>query len=213
MGCWYSDVPGDFKEYFPPNPYYFEGTTIETGASGFAWVDIRLNTNFFPQYIYKNRAGAGTSIRDKRDVLYCPTDDWHRGVEATDLRVNLLGYQLLPGRDTGWDYNSHGLGEWAYRKKMGGSYRKAPVMVDKIQAVGTSPTALTWSANIGGKTFPTANHRGNGGISIGGNFLYEDGSVSWRKFDLGKYRTTIDIGSAAGWVVFYRPADLGPGPW
>ena len=39
-------------------------------------------------------------------------------------------------------------------------------------------------------------------------------SVLWRKFNLGNLNNTIDVGSASsGWVVFYRPADLGTGPW
>jgi hypothetical protein len=45
-------------------------------------------------------------------------------------------------------------------------------------------------------------------------FLYEDGSVLWRKFDVANYKTTIDIGTAeSGWTVFLRPADLTPGPY
>jgi len=38
--------------------------------------------------------------------------------------------------------------------------------------------------------------------------------VTWRKFDLGNYKNTIDVGSIyGGWTYFYRPADLTPGPW
>jgi len=203
---------GDNREFFPANP-------TADGASGFAWMARGLNTNFYPQYLYPNRPGTTTGRRNKQDVLYCPTDEWHRAYESDDInRVNLIGFQYLPGRDaSGWpDYNSHGLGEWVYRKKLGGPYRKAPVMIDKIQATGTMPS-LTWSGptgGSGGQSFPFANHRNSAGISIGGNFLYEDGSVLWRKFDLAKLKTTIDIGSAAsGWTVFYRPADLNPGPW
>ena len=201
---------GDNREAFPENP-------TSGGAQGFAWMALGFNTNFYPQYLYPNRPGTTTRQRKKQDVLYCPTDEWHRAVESEADRVNLIGYQFLPGRDAaGWpDYNSNGLGEWAYRKKLGGSYRKAPVMIDKIQASGTAPI-LTWfgSAPVSGKSFPFANHRNSAGISVGGNFLYEDGSVLWRKFDLARYKTTIDIGSAAsGWTVFYRPADLDPGPW
>jgi prepilin-type N-terminal cleavage/methylation domain-containing protein len=201
---------GDNREFFPNNP-------TSDGAAGFAWMAMGLNTNFYPQYLYPNRPGANTSQRSKQDVLYCPTDQWHRAVESEAVRVNLIGYQYLPGRDSGgWpDYNSNGLGEWAYRKKLGGSYRKAPVMIDKIQATGALPK-LTWSGSTGvsSKNFPFANHLGSAGVSIGGNFLNEDGSVLWRRFDLGSYKTTIDVGSASsGWVVFYRPGDLPPGPW
>jgi prepilin-type N-terminal cleavage/methylation domain-containing protein len=204
----------DNREYFPAN-------ATSDSASGFAWVGLNLNTNFFPNYLYPNRPGktttGTTTTRNKQDVLYCPTDEWHRGVESESDRVNLIGYQLLPGRDSaGWpDYNDFKLAEWMYRKKLGGPYRKAPVMIDKIQATGTYPS-LTWSGSTGvsSKSFPFANHRNAAGISIGGNFLYEDGSVLWRKFALAGYRNSIDIGTAVGgWTVFFRPADLGPGPY
>lgn len=195
----------------------FADNLTSDGASGFAWMGYWFNTNFYPQYLYRNRPGVNTIRRDKRDVLYCPTDEWHRAVESDADRVNLIGYQYLPGRQNdgvSWpNYNSNGLGEWVTRKKLGGAYRKAPVMIDKIQATGTVPN-LNWYGASSSGSFPTANHRGNTGTSMGGNFLYEDSGVIWRKFDLARYRATIDIGSAAGgWTVFYRPADLDPGPW
>ena len=200
----------DNRECYPVN-------ASNDGASGFAWVGLTLNTNFFPKYLYPNRAGTTTAERNKQDVLYCPTDQWHRAVESDDQKVNLIGYQFLPGRDSGgWpNYNDQGLAQWVYRTKLGGPYRKAPVMIDKIQATGSLPN-LTWSGSTGvtSQNFPFANHIGNTGISLGGNFLYEDGSVLWRKFNLASYKTTIDAGTAvSGWVVFFRPADLDPGPW
>jgi hypothetical protein len=204
----------DNREYFPAN-------ATSDGAAGFAWVGLNLNTNFFPNYLYPNRPGQSTTTsattRNKQDVLYCPTDEWHRAYESENDRVNLIGYQFLPGRDSaGWpNYNDQKLAEWMYRKKLGGPYRKAPVMIDKIQASGTYP-GLTWSGVAGatGKSFPFANHRNSQGIALGGNFLYEDGSVLWRKFALAGYKNTIDIGtSASGWTIFFRPADLGPGPY
>ena len=199
---------GDNREYFPNN-------STADGASGFAWMAMGLNTNFYPQYLYRNRPGVSSAVRNQSDVIYCPTDQWHRAVESEDLRVNLIGYQYLPGRDAGgWpDYNSNGLGEWVYRKKVGGPYRKAPIMIDKIQATGSLPQ-ISWFGSTGAssRSFPFANHLGNTGVSTGGNFLYEDASVLWRRFALANYKTTIDIGSAAsGWVVFFRPGDLQPG--
>jgi prepilin-type N-terminal cleavage/methylation domain-containing protein len=205
---------GDNRESFPDN-------ATADGASGFAWVAMGLNTNFFPQYLYPNRPGVTigttTTERNKQDVLFCPTDEWHRAVESEEDKVNLIGYQFLPGRDAaGWpNYDDQGLGEWVYRKKLGGPYRKAPVMIDKIQATGTIPNLL-WSGQISATSpsFPYANHRNTAGIPTGGNFLYEDGSVLWRKFDLARYKATIDVGSAdSGWAVFYRPGDLTAGPW
>ncbi len=198
---------GDNREFFPDN----------TGGSGFAWMGPNLNTNFYPSYLFPNRHGTTASQRDKQDVLYCPTDEWHRAYEAVNDVATLIGYQFLPGRTSAqWpDYNSEGLAEWVYRKKMGGSYRRAPVMIDKIQALGASPFFITsWSATVGGMTVPTANHRAASLVPAGGNFLYEDGSVSWRKFNSRNFIGTIDVGSkSSGWVVFYRPADLTAGPW
>ncbi len=201
---------GDNQECFPVN-------ATSDGASGFAWTGLILNTNFYPNYLYPNRAGVGTQERNRQDVLYCPTDEWHRAVESQEDKVNLIGYQFLPGRDSGgWpNYNDQGLAQWVYRKKLGGPYRKAPVMIDKIQATGTVP-GLTWSGSTGVTTtsFPFSNHRNAGGVPIGGNFLYEDGSVLWRKFDVAHYKTSIDLGTATGgWSVFFRPAELGPGPY
>ena len=201
---------GDNREYFPVN-------ATSDSASGFAWTGLTLNTNFYPQYLYPNRPGVGNQQRNKQDVLYCPTDEWHRAFESENDRVNLIGYQFLPGRDSaGWpNYNDKGLAQWVYRKKLGGPYRKAPVMIDKIQATGTYPS-LTWfgSTGVSTKSFPYANHRNAAGISTGGNFLYEDGSVLWRRFSLANYKTTIDMGTANnGWTVFFRPGDLGPGPY
>ncbi len=205
--------------YAADNQESFPGNLAAGGASGFAWVALSMNTNFFPQYLYRNRPGASNSRRNKQDVLYCPTDEWHRAYEADNVAPNLIGYQYLPGRDSaGWpDYNSQGLGNWVYRKKMAGPYRRAPIMIDKIQATGSSPTSpLAWTGPTGsGKaTFPYASHRENSGASMGAHFLYEDGSVMWRKFSAPNYKTTIDVGSAtSGWVVFFRPAELSPGPW
>jgi hypothetical protein len=75
---------------------------------------------------------------------------------------------------------------------------------------------VAWFGTTGAasQSFPFASHRTSRGSSDGGNFLFEDGSVLWRKFDLAKLKATVDVGSAAGgWVVFYRPANLDPGPW
>jgi prepilin-type N-terminal cleavage/methylation domain-containing protein len=204
---------GDNKEYFPAN-------ATADSASGFAWMGLSLNTNFYPPYLYPNRSGKTVqNERNKQDVIYCPTDQWHRFFESTADVVNLIGYQFLPGRQNdgvAWpDYNDQGLAGWLTRQKLGGPYRKAPVMIDKIQANGKTPD-LTWYDNTGtvAGTISFANHRGNGGISTGGNFMYEDGSVLWRKFDLGNYKTTIDKGTEGGnWTVFFRPGDLGPGPY
>ena len=195
---------GDNQSSFPDN----------SQGADLAWMDARLNTSFFTPYLYNNRPGT-TAARARTDVIYCPTDQWHRLVELAGGATTLIGYQYLPGRVPGWNYNSDGLGEWAYRKKLGGPYRLAPILADKIQCNGSSPTAISsWYGSYGGKTVADSNHMGKGGVPTGANFLYEDGGVTWRKFDLVNYKTAIDVGSRDGmWVVFYRPGDLGPGPY
>jgi prepilin-type N-terminal cleavage/methylation domain-containing protein len=195
---------GDNQNAFPDN----------SQGADFAWMAPSMNTIFFPQYLYRNRPGT-TTTRALTDVIYCPTDQWHRLVEFAGGATTLIGYQYLPGRVPGWNYNSDGLGEWAYRKKLGGPYRLAPIMIDKIQCNGSSATTISsWFSSYGGKTVADSNHMGKIGVPTGANFLYEDGHVTWRKFDLVNYKTTIDVGSRdGGWVVFYRPGDLTAGPW
>jgi len=219
---------GDNHDFFPDS----RSTTPGNGqTTGFAWVGGNLNNVFFPAYLYRNRAGTSvTTERSAQDVLYCPTDDYHKVVEVAISVTNLIGYQLLPGRDAADEAGyppppgAPALANWnVNRLKFGGSYRKAPMMIDKMQADGTasSPTsvsALVWtgSANVNGSAMTVlyGNHRNSKNVPIGGNFLYEDGSVLWRKFDLGNLGGTIKVGAAgSGWVVFYWPADLDSGPW
>ena len=200
---------GDYANHFPPNP-------TAAGAHDFAWMAGDLNQTFYPAYLFPNRPGNAKGERAQQNVIYCPTDDYHRAYEADYTVTNLIGYQFLPGRDSaGWpDYNSQGLAQWMYRTKMGGPYRKAPVMLDKIQGVGTVPATLDWYVTVGTTQYSTANHRGKRPYSTGANILYEDGSVLWSKFDLGNLHGTINVGSVAeNWVVFFWPAGIGTGPW
>jgi len=67
-----------------------------------------------------------------------------------------------------WKYDSAGLGDWHFRKKLGGPYRNAPIMSDRLQGVGnrslgTSSGSWTWSASFDGKSAATASHRLNSG--------------------------------------------------
>jgi hypothetical protein len=152
--------------------------------------------------------------RSQNDVLFCPTDVWHRSYEAVKSITNLFGYQYLPGKprpgepgaDASWDYASAGIGEWHYRKKLGGTYRVAAIMADKIQTDNGA-----WVSDLDGRSVPNSNHRGKGNVPTGGNFLFEDGRVAWRKFSYpnGRYKNTIDLGSySVKWNCYYRPADI-----
>jgi len=190
----------DNRERFPDN----------SGGADLAWMDPGLNTNFYPVYLYRNRPGSSaTGQRSANDVIYCPTDLWHHYVENVDNVVSLIGYHYLPGRTTDAVYDADKLGQWFYRKKIGGPYRNAPIMVDMIQTKRGS-----WMDDpLNGKSFPTSSHRGSGNIPFGGNFLHEDGHVGWRKFTFGN-TNTIAVGADNGtYKYFLKPGDLSAGPW
>ena len=188
-----------------------------------SWMSPDLN-EFYKLYLFPNRRGtAAANQRTRNDVLYCPTDDWHRIAEvgiALDTDPQLIGYFSLPGRANGngndWNYNSCGLGEWHFKKRLAGPYRHAPLMSDRLQARGTWSIAanngiMTWTvvSTIDNKSYFTASHRTTGGVPTGGNFLFEDGHVSWHSFKLSNARATVDAGSVySGWSLFYRPSNL-----
>lgn len=174
------------------------------------WVSRSVFTNFFDGYLYKNRSGSNGKERSRNDVLYCPTDDFHRAVEVipgydpnADPSI-LIGFYYLPGRTLatggGWNYNSQGLGEWHYRKKLGGPYRGAPIMVDRIQRNNN-----TWF-ELG---YPSSSHRKNGNVPEGANFLFEDTHVSWYKFNFANPAGTINIGSTDASHLSYYKISIG----
>ena len=197
------------------------GNSFPDNRRGFdlSWMSPEL-TNFYKAYLYNNRRGNTTRERDRNDVLYCPTDDWHRtaeaGMIASDTDPQLIGYFYLPGRtaDNGWPYDSAGLAGWHLRKKLGEKYRNAPIMIDRLQAVGSwsisaNKGTVAWTTDYNGKIVKTAAHQASSGVPTGGQFGYEDGHVEWRNFNINNARGTIDVGSWAGsWVCFYKPANI-----
>ncbi|HAB16545.1 MAG TPA: hypothetical protein PLX89_12595, partial [Verrucomicrobiota bacterium] len=96
------------------------------------------------------------------------------------------------------------LAGWHFKKKLGGEFRGAPVLIDRLQGVGPRTTnvydpRLTWAVDDEGKKWKTANHPGARGAPVGGNFLFEDGHVEWYA---GK---RVSLGSWAGtWQCFYK---------
>jgi len=87
-------------------------------------LDVPGMNSFYSSYLYPNHRGTVQSQRTRNDVLYCPTDDWHRIAETGiggDAVAQLIGYFYLPGRENNagnnWDYNSAGLGPWHFKKE------------------------------------------------------------------------------------------------
>ena len=204
---------GDFADHFPDITATTPANTPPWPDPG--WVSPMFNTAFYPSYLYKNKAGtAATGLRGNNNVLYCPTDTWHRDYEASVGQTNLIGYHWLPARANLSEYNNHPYSQWYYRVKMGRQYSKAPVMADSIETYGNGG-AFPWQVTFTG-TFnysgPGANHAGRGGVPFGGNFLYEDGHVDWIKFNGST--NTIAMSANNGTQQYYdAPVSIGTGPW
>ena len=87
---------------------------------------------------------------------------------------------------------------------MNGSFGSAPILIDRLQAVGSKTTnlyssKLTWVTDYNGKKVPTSVHRIAGGAPDGGNFTFEDGHVEWYKGQ------RVGLGSDyGGWQCFFK---------
>jgi prepilin-type N-terminal cleavage/methylation domain-containing protein len=200
----------DNRESFPNN---LDGADL-------SWMGTNMAV-FWQNYLIKSYKSKVE--KDKFNVLFCPTDRWHR---LADLWRNdsamsetlpiLTGYFYLPYRSVsggdGWNYSANGIQAWHTRKRLGSELRAAPILIDRVQALGTwSPSAnrgsLTWMVTDPDthQTVPTGCHTGPGAVVAGANFLFEDGHVDWRRFNIADARTTIDLGSDGGsWQCFYK---------
>ncbi|GEM_PF-125102 len=190
---------GDANNMFPDN---------STGVD-LSWIMPSMS-NFWNNYLIKNLHSK--TERAINDVIYCPTDKWHRGYEVNhlvgDFKNNqLIGYFYLPGRrdgDGGVTGMAKGTADWFFRKKLGGPFSQAPVLIDRLQGIGPMTTnvydpRLVWTTDDSGKKFFTAVHRIKNGAPSGGNFLFEDGHV---EFIPGK---KVDLGAAVGaWMCFFK---------
>lgn len=189
----------DNQEFFPDN----------TDGLDLSWCGART-AKFWNEYLLPSKKTR--TEKEKTHVVFCPTDKWHRvadlwrGSTGPETFPQLTGYFYLPHRDvkSGWPYNSAGLEGWHSRRKLGGEFSDAPILIDRLQGLGSWNQKLNtgnmrWFTVDAGKNIPTAVHRGNKGEPQGGNFLFEDGHVSWYK------RSAVQLGSAGGeWQCFYK---------
>jgi prepilin-type N-terminal cleavage/methylation domain-containing protein len=209
--------------YAGDNQDRFLALPASSGAVDFAWMRDDFQEVFGKSYLYKSTSSG--SDRAKNETQYCPTERNHTIVRQLggDPLKKLLGYNYFPGRDAlgGSSFNNYvlpgkpGLEGWmTKRPKPGGLYHKAPVMADIIQC---SSGSGSWYYTAGGITYPQSAHPQKAGVPDGGNFLFEDGSVSWRKFKwVDRFTdpmTTIGIGAKAGAIQYFVPSDIGIGPW
>jgi prepilin-type N-terminal cleavage/methylation domain-containing protein len=190
----------DFENSFPDN----------RDGLGFSWMTPSMS-NFWNNYLIRNQRTTAKSERPRNDVLFCPTDVWHRAAErgmiSSDSGSQLMGYFYLPGRRAGdpdVTGSAQGTAEWFFRKKLNGPYSSAPILIDRLQALGPKTTniydaRLRWTTDYDGKKVFTAVHRGPKGAPEGGNFGFEDGHVEWFQ---GR---RVSLGSAYGeWQCFFK---------
>ncbi len=186
----------DYDNYFPNN----------TNGMALSWMGPTMRV-FWQNYLNPSR--RDNTRKALNNVLFCPTDEWHRYADLWAAGPNdplLCGFFYLPHRLAGrdWDYGSQGIGEWTYRKKLGQQYSAAPFMMDRLQGLGTwNPATATgkldWFTIDAGKSIPTSVHRGAKGEPTGGNFAFEDSHVEWFR------REKIALGSFGGtWQCFYK---------
>jgi prepilin-type N-terminal cleavage/methylation domain-containing protein len=192
---------GDSDERFPDNSQGFD----------LSWIMPSMS-NFWNNYLIKNvRSSKKTGERAANDVLFCPTDKWHRAAEAgvisADNVPQLIGYFYLPGRkdqDAGVKSQAKGTADWYFRNKLGGRFSSAPIIIDRMQGIGPATTniydpRLAWKTPYDGKTIFTATHRQQNGAPMGGNFGFEDGHGEWFN---GK---KVSLGASVGdWQCYFK---------
>ena len=76
---------------------------------------------------------------------------------------------------------------WVERKKFGQQFRAAPIASDIVQ----------YSSNDGTWLIGTSHARGR--LPAGGNFLFEDGHVTWHDYKEISQGAQVD-----GWLHFYK---------
>ena len=213
---------GDDNNYFPD---LTSGNPAAAGAKDFVWMPYAWTNTFYPSYLLP---ALLANKPPPNDVRFCPTAVNERITEQ-EYGGNIIGYNYLPGRDAagGADVNAYnypsgsgttGVQPWMTgRPKMGSHYRLAPMMTDILQ---WSSGAGWYYTATGVATYPQSNHVNKSGVPSGGNFLFEDGSVSWLKFISfpNQYTPTktqvIGTGAFGGGTYYYFvPASTGYGPW
>ena len=127
---------GDNDNYFPDN----------TDGQHWSWMG-KTSQTFWKDYLIESRRAQ--TEKPKFHLIFCPTDKWHRVADLwskdnpVPARI-LTGYFHLPHRkhERGVEYDVNGVGGWSVpRKKMGGRYKNAPIMIDRLQGLGN------WNVN------------------------------------------------------------------
>jgi prepilin-type N-terminal cleavage/methylation domain-containing protein len=192
---------GDCHNFFPDNR---DGAHLSWGGTNVQ--------SFWADYLIPMRRAA--QEKDRFHVLFCPAQQWHRFADVNPdpafAPQFVIGYFYLPHRDpnfrlnAGWGYNYNvtGLQGWVERRKLGGEFRSAPVMMDMKQGLGSVPPPGSagnirwWNPS---PRIAYSSHVQTSGEPFGGNYLFEDGRVRWYK------SSSVGAGcTGQGWVMFYN---------
>jgi prepilin-type N-terminal cleavage/methylation domain-containing protein len=179
---------GDSRERFPDNSDGAHASWCGTNVQSF-WAA------YMPPVIPRGLE------KPKTYVLFCPTQKFHRLADKSPPPnfepQMIVGYFYLPSRDpafsknapSGYNYNVSGIQDWVVKRKMGGDFLKAPIAMDMKQANGRG-----WFSAEG---LPFSSHTSRNGDPHGGNYLFEDGRVSWYKTQ------SISLGLTGEGTLFY----------
>lgn len=188
------------KGLYPYNGPAIDGVPV--GGRHLSW-NSSVVQQFFADYLLQNKTLAE---RQNDNVLYCPTQDWHRDVINDPTGTGgLVGYFYFLYRDppgdpsNGMVYNPPNFtdgNEWVARRRPAGRYKNAPIASDMLQYNASSNSWAYYSSHLKGQ------------VPAGGNFLFEDGHVTWypQKKDSGRPNGwAIDLGATLGdWQCNYR---------
>jgi len=190
------------KGFFPHNGRAFPPQYPASGRD-LGWTSS-ITQQFFEDYLVKNKS---VQERQTDNVLYCPTQDWHRMVQNDPTGTGgLVGYFVLFGRETSplnsantMQYDPAGFPdgkEWVTKMKPAGKYRHAPILAYMLQFESGGKSWAGYSSHLK-QDKPT-----------GGNFLFEDGHVTWYPQQPNPDRPNfwnVDLGSKLGtWRCYYR---------
>jgi len=213
---------GDHDNKIPP------GTDVIAGVGTFgadeSWIGPSV-LRLYKSYLMPASTNASST---KNSPLFCPTGEYHRAYDKANLISNpnygnpdvphqeLSGFFYLMGRPatqvaTRTTIGSGNVAQWLQRTRLDSQYREGPMIGDMLQiqigtgALSPMPEGKVISGvpvvkvTIAGQQVATTSHRGTTGMMEGGNFLFEDGSVTWYK------ENKVFLGSQIGnWLCYYN---------
>ena len=203
----------DNEDHFPYN-----GADGLGSSADFDWVHP-TTIKFFDDYLFPltDKTTDRSAGELDNNILFCPTDRFHRfhyGDELVSAPQGLIGYKVIFGNTESNLSNNDETGghpntvEWACRQKLGTRYSSGPILGDNLQSWVGSPEEWD-TAGI-----PLSSHADRKySIPEGGNFLFEDGHVSWYSgVETRDGISSGDIGFAVeqpgGWNIYCAPANV-----